>query len=860
MKLEDIISQNDDLKTKFCNISSFVKKIIGIVPNYPVFFNTEDKKLDYFDDHGSPHCERVKENVNNFINNFKIELNEMEAFVLLSAIYCHDLGMFKFINTDTEIREKHEQRSCEILADKARSLRIEGMPFLIKNEEDCVKRVIKAHRKKNPLDKKDPCGLGVNLPKIEALLRLGDALDVTKKRTSKAVFEENYSDMSETSQKEWLKKMPIFTVVPFRDEKKIKLWFYGDDDNSDKRREQYVLAEKALDEIKEEIDKVKDPLKEMGLENLSVEIYDAIRDRELFTEPKPPFNLQHHCFHFGKSGEKIGSKVLLRQFFQYYEWVEEIFIRLPRYEDFLNKFENNVAIKKNYLIKGTSRTGKTGLLTYMSKVAYDKKFEIIWINFSHKIVPTFDELYKFLTKKIDIQNLILVFDDIHSTEKIFDVIKKLVENKICVWCACINDEFKKLEKVWEELKDKFKEYSFDEQLSREDIMAYIENKKMNVEDVEVAIEYLFSKNVNLEELDRCYLALEENCRLPENNRKHSMEVLKSISCEVEYIRKEYNGFLEKDRFADKPVKYIENELKKYINDLNEYYDTYQLQQGCNLSEKAIKKYPFQIDIIHLWVLFHNRKMEWGSVRETLNNIIKQENSEEIKAECYLGIFESFLNEFTKDRYKTNSFEQLKKAKENYLDRVHGKETNGKYHYFLARYFEDEWWLQSILEKQSSLNLSYAVNSINKSISLYNYNTASSGYQASHATPWWLYCHKAILLKLWEHPNCEQNIKEYKEMILKEVESSPLKKSVQMYAATSYLLIDDYEALQLFLDKLDRIIKKCFNEKSLSEIHPISEVDNSTFHHIELIFYKDEDKEKRSKYYSLLNSWFHKNID
>lgn len=309
---------------------------------------------------------------------------------------------------------------------------------------------------------------------------------------------------------------------------------------------------------------------------------------------------------------------------------------------------------------------------------------------------------------------------------------------------------------------------------------------------------------------------------------------------------------------DKTYDLNDSELKKYINDLNEYYDTYQLQQGCNLSEKAIAKYPFQIDIIRLWVLFHNRIMEWGLVRETLNNIIKQENSEEIKAECYLGIFESFLNEFTKDRHKTDSFEQLKKAKEKYLDRVHGKETNGKYHYFVSRYFEEDWWILPISEKQSSSSLSHAVNLINKSISLYN--TAPSGYQASHTLPWWLYCHKAILFKLWEHPKCEQNIKEYGEIILQKVKSSPLKKSVQMYAVTYYLLIDDYKALQSFLNKLDTIIKERLNEKSLPEIHPISEVDNFTFHHIELIFYKDEDKEKRSKYYSLLNSWFQKNTD
>jgi len=223
---------------------------------------------------------------------------------------------------------------------------------------------------------------------------------------------------------------------------------------------------------------------------------------------------------------------------------------------------------------------------------------------------------------------------------------------------------------------------------------------------------------------------------------------------------------------------------KFNAKLKNLYDKFWLQEGCALSIEAIKVYPFQVDIIRWWTLFHNRKMEWIMVREQLKQKINQtdnEENEEIRAECYLGIFESFLNEFTKDRHNKqitpSPFNKLKTAKDQYLDKVPKKEDNGKFHYFLARYYEEEWWVQPENEKSSTQTLlDYAITAINKSIELYElYDLSASGYQTSYKIPWWLYCHKAMLFKLWGHDDSLNIIEEYKSVILKEAEEEKEKK-------------------------------------------------------------------------------------
>lgn len=302
-----------------------------------------------------------------------------------------------------------------------------------------------------------------------------------------------------------------------------------------------------------------------------------------------------------------------------------------------------------------------------------------------------------------------------------------------------------------------------------------------------------------------------------------------------------------------------NTLAEYLTTLKYLYNiTYQIKEGCKVSEEALVLFPEQVDIVRWWALFHNRKMEWMSVRTTLNNIAAKTTEEKVKAECLLGIFESYLNEFIRIRHHNSAeFEKLKEAKGNYLDVIPNKEIIGKYFYFLARYFEAEWWvIPKYSGKIASMNiLNSAVKLIDKALSLYP-KISDSGYSATHSVPWWLYCHKAMLYKILGHSKFEESCGEFFEVMKKEIEkkNNTLKKSIHIYAATYFLMKEDDIALNTFLKELIIRVTKRIEELELSEYYEDSEVGSYSYHHIDMIFWQERDEEIRTKYFSIMNKF------
>jgi hypothetical protein len=297
------------------------------------------------------------------------------------------------------------------------------------------------------------------------------------------------------------------------------------------------------------------------------------------------------------------------------------------------------------------------------------------------------------------------------------------------------------------------------------------------------------------------------------------------------------------------------ELQKFLEDLKEMYRSFRLKDGCDLSSKALKQYPFHLDIIRWWTLFHNRRMKWELVRETLLIKIPDSPSEGVTAECYLGIFEACINEYTRDRHHANAYKEFQMAKAKYLDLVPNKEMNGKYYYFLTRFMEEEWWKLPNHAKQSSTIIFHAILNINKSIELYRND--NSGYSAIDVKPWWLHCHKALLLKLWEHEEFSASLKQYGELILTEIEINPNRKSTQMYAITYFILLNNLKKLNSFLKKLDETLIDGGKNINIScEENKITTVDNLAYHYIELLFYNDTEKQK--KYHQVITAWFQRN--
>lgn len=300
-------------------------------------------------------------------------------------------------------------------------------------------------------------------------------------------------------------------------------------------------------------------------------------------------------------------------------------------------------------------------------------------------------------------------------------------------------------------------------------------------------------------------------------------------------------------FRKKPPYNKDLILQKYLDLLQELYDVFDLAKGCEESAKAFDVYTYHPRIVKYWALFKNRNKDWDIVREVLKPMAQDiNNDDEIREVCYLAIFESHLNEWTQRRHD-EGIQYLINVRNNYLIRVPNKEAVGQYHYFYARYLEEIWWKSSSDTKRSGNHLTDALNSIRKSLDLYD-GTAADG-----KIPWWLRCHEVILLKLLEpHPDFKSRLEEYNKMIVEAALSLPKKKSIQMYAVTNFLLHDDEHKLLEFFDKLNAQTETLYGSSNNIKEEE-SEVDNFSYHHAELIFFDQPDKLDR--YLKLLQDWF-----
>jgi hypothetical protein len=308
-------------------------------------------------------------------------------------------------------------------------------------------------------------------------------------------------------------------------------------------------------------------------------------------------------------------------------------------------------------------------------------------------------------------------------------------------------------------------------------------------------------------------------------------------------------------------------LLSYLNTLKALYNKFKLTRGCEVSKNAIIEYPFDIDVIKYWALFRNRKMLWSEVRKELSKKAIESNDNAVKAECYLAIFEGYMNEWTKFRYDREYFANLLRAKDEYLEFVPDKEINGRYHYLLARYYEAEWWTLPETAKSTSLAPRIGIESINKSINLYG--PGQSGYQAITEIPWWLYGHKTIMLKIWGHNGFEKALNDYEDKILNIVflPENIQKKSMHIYAITYFILKNDPDKLKKFLIELDGYLAnindktEIFNQensgKDIDTVDISSENENFTFFHIDLIFYYEKDK--RESYNEIIMKWIQDKI-
>lgn len=299
--------------------------------DYVVEKSKVEKGLRYFTPHDCNHCYSVEKIVKILVEKSKVKLNSLEQFILLSAIWTHDLGMIyeigrEYSNTASidEIREKHDEISAWYL--KKYFLEIFGLQKETKTPEDrdkqskverCVNSIniiSKYHRRKEDVNgcpkERFVENKEIRTRLLACLLRLGDTLHVDFSRFDKEFYDIlQIGDYSRDARLHWLKSYIVSNV--HLDDKKETIFINMDfpeyktqhDLNERELEEGYVkLASIIKEDVYEDVLDVNETFREYNLttytavkpiinfisgydEKYSRDIFGIINDIEILLSP-----------------------------------------------------------------------------------------------------------------------------------------------------------------------------------------------------------------------------------------------------------------------------------------------------------------------------------------------------------------------------------------------------------------------------------------------------------------------------------------------------------------------------------------------------------------------------------------------
>lgn len=207
--------------------------IFGLLLNKLILFvtkiSTTDVPLDYFTPHDSSHCESVEKIVKAIIKRSDIKLTELELFILLSAIWTHDIGMIEkvakaHLKDDYSVQKKrefHDKISAWFLNHDETFKKIfddSNIPYnLFQNYVNTINIISKFHRRKRQIDncpkERQIRGDRIRSKLLAALLRLGDTLHVDSSRYDRRLYNIlQMGSFDRTSRLHWLKSYVVSTV------------------------------------------------------------------------------------------------------------------------------------------------------------------------------------------------------------------------------------------------------------------------------------------------------------------------------------------------------------------------------------------------------------------------------------------------------------------------------------------------------------------------------------------------------------------------------------------------------------------------------------------------------------------------
>jgi len=172
--------------------------------------------IPHYTKHGIDHSERIVQCIGKLLEDFPTLLNQQERFVLLAAIYLHDIGnqLTKYTGIPIKsvysleelekIRKNHHLSSYEAVKDSIKVNAEHPLGLnLCKEYTDFIALLCKYHRKLDLSDLKDTSIAGdpLRLYLLGALLRLGDELDADYRRVDMEVL--NIVDIPTKSKFYW---------------------------------------------------------------------------------------------------------------------------------------------------------------------------------------------------------------------------------------------------------------------------------------------------------------------------------------------------------------------------------------------------------------------------------------------------------------------------------------------------------------------------------------------------------------------------------------------------------------------------------------------------------------------------------
>jgi len=225
---EGIILKDDHFKTCLSTIIETVKIKIWSSANL----------IKHYTKHGIDHSERIAQYLGKLLEGFPNLLNQQERFVLLAAIYLHDIGnqLPKYVGIPIKsaysleelekIRKNHHLSSCKAVKDSIKdSTELPLGLDICKEYTEFIADLCKYHRKLDLKYLKDTSIAGdpLRLHLLGALLRLGDELDADYRRVDMEVL--NIIDIPTDSKFYWWSHHYVQSISIVQGHIKLFFWF-----------------------------------------------------------------------------------------------------------------------------------------------------------------------------------------------------------------------------------------------------------------------------------------------------------------------------------------------------------------------------------------------------------------------------------------------------------------------------------------------------------------------------------------------------------------------------------------------------------------------------------------------------------